>query len=153
MLVLIYTNEGDNAKRFKARKYYLPKNIMKSYNVIINEKKLLWSANWFRYKAIWRNQKSRTVQDEDYAKGCLLDYDCTKNDYILIAVDLSRQKEVDADPNAIQQIQLIGKFKKTDAKENATDAGGNDQPTFVLIFLKSIKEAGLKFSQGGLTVL
>ena len=38
MFVLIYTNEGDNTKRFNARKYYLPKHIMKSYNVIINEK-------------------------------------------------------------------------------------------------------------------
>ena len=42
---------------------------------------------------------------------------------------------------------------KTDANENATDAGGNDQPTFVLAFLKNIKEARLKFSQGALTVL
>ena len=45
-------------------------------------------------------------------------------------------------------MQLIGKLKKTDANENATDAGGNDQPTFVLTFLKNIK----KFSQGALTV-
>ena len=51
------------------------------------------------------------------------------------------------------KIQLIEKFKKTDANENATDAGGNDQPTFVLTFLKNIKEARLKFSQGALTVL
>ena len=36
--VLVYTNEGDNAKRFNARKYYLPKAILKNYNVIINEK-------------------------------------------------------------------------------------------------------------------
>ena len=35
---LVYTNHGDNAKRFKSRKYYLPKGIIKSYNVIINGK-------------------------------------------------------------------------------------------------------------------
>ena len=35
---LVYTNHGDNAKRFKARKYYLPKGIVKSYYVIINGK-------------------------------------------------------------------------------------------------------------------
>ena len=31
-------------------------------------------------------------------------YDCIKNHYRLIVVDLSRQKELDTDPKAIQQI-------------------------------------------------
>ena len=31
-------------------------------------------------------------------------YDCIKNHNRLIAVDLSRQKELDTDPKAIQQI-------------------------------------------------
>ena len=38
LFVLVYTNEGNNAKRFNARKYYLPKSIIKNYNVIINVK-------------------------------------------------------------------------------------------------------------------
>ena len=38
LFVLLYTNEGNNAKRFNGRKYYLPKSIIKSYNVIINGK-------------------------------------------------------------------------------------------------------------------
>ena len=33
-----YTNESKSAKRFNAQKYYLPKGILKNYNVIINEK-------------------------------------------------------------------------------------------------------------------
>ena len=37
---------------------------------------------------------------------CLL-YKCIKNHYRLIAVDLSRQKELDADPKEIQQINLL----------------------------------------------
>ena len=101
MFVLIYTNEGDNTKRFNARKYYLPKNIMKSYNVIINEK------NFYDHpidSGIKQYEEIRKVeQDEDYAKGCLWDYDYTKNHYILIAVDLSRQKELDGDPNAFNK--------------------------------------------------
>ena len=33
--------------------------------------------------------------------GCLLDYDYIKHYYRLIAADLSRQKELDADPKVI----------------------------------------------------
>ena len=33
--------------------------------------------------------------------GCLLDFDYIKNHYRLIALDLSKQKELDADPKAI----------------------------------------------------
>ena len=36
LFVLVYANHGDNAKRFNAQKYYLPKVIIKNYNVIIN---------------------------------------------------------------------------------------------------------------------
>ena len=32
--------------------------------------------------------------------------------YRLIAVDLSRQKELDADPKAIQQIEFVGQLKE-----------------------------------------
>ena len=42
--------------------------------------------------------KLTTAQGEDYTTVCLLDYNYIKNNYRLIAVDLSRQKELDADP-------------------------------------------------------
>ena len=61
----------------------------------------------------------------------MLDYDYIKNHYRLIAVDLSRQKELDADPKAIQQIEFVGQSKKLDDHGNAADAG-NDQSMFVL---------------------
>ena len=38
LFVLVYTNEGGNAKRFNAKKYYLAKGIIKHYNVITNGK-------------------------------------------------------------------------------------------------------------------
>ena len=46
-----------------------------------------------------------------------------KNHYKLIAVDLSRQKELYADPKVIQQIEFIGQLKELDTDDNATDAG------------------------------
>ena len=36
--VLVYSNQDDNAKRFKARWYYLPKGVIKNCNVIISGK-------------------------------------------------------------------------------------------------------------------
>ena len=42
----------------------------------------------------------------------------SKNHYILTTVDLSRQRELDADPKAIQQIEFVGKLKKLDVDDD-----------------------------------
>ena len=75
-----------------------------AYNIIINEKKFHdqpIDSDIKCYGEIW---KSTTGQGEDNTAGCLLDYDYIKNHYRLIAVDLSRQKELDVDLKAIQEI-------------------------------------------------
>ena len=51
-------------------------------------------------------RKIATGKGDDYTTGCLLDYQYFKDQYQLIAVDLSKQKELDADPRAIQQIRI-----------------------------------------------
>ena len=38
MFVLVYSNEDADSKKIKAKRYYLPKGIIKNYNVIINGK-------------------------------------------------------------------------------------------------------------------
>ena len=38
LFALVYSNQDDNSKRFEAKRYYLPKGIIKNYNVIINRK-------------------------------------------------------------------------------------------------------------------
>ena len=43
-----------------------------------------------------------TGQGDDYTTGCLLDYSYFKENYKLIAIDLSKQQALDADPRAIQ---------------------------------------------------
>ena len=77
-----------------------------------------------------------------------MDYDYTKNHYRLIAVDLRRQRKLDADPKAIQQIKFVGQLQNTDGV-NADGA----QPMFALTILEKLKETRLKFSQGSVTVL
>ena len=107
MFVLVYTNEDDNAKRFKAKRYYVLQGIIKIYNVIISGKNVYDQAidsDIKRYKEI---RKLTTGQGEDYTTGSLLDHDYISNHYRLITVDLSRQKELDTDPKTIQQIEFV----------------------------------------------
>ena len=70
----------------------------------------------------------------------MFDYDYIKNLYKLIAVDLSRQKELDADQKAIQKIRFVGQLKN----EDVVSVGS--QSVFILIVLEKIEETRLKFS-------
>ena len=148
LFVSVYTNHGDNVKRFNPWKYYLPKGTIKNYNVIINAKDFYDQPINFDTKRYEEIRKLTTEQGEDYNTGCLLDYDYIKNHYRLIAVDLSRQKELDADPKAIQQIEFVWQLKNL-GRINAN----RTQSMFVLTILEKIKETRLKFSQGSVTVL
>ena len=47
-------------------------------------------------------RKIATGQRDDYTTFCLLDYNYFTNYYKVIAIDLSKQQELDADPKAIQ---------------------------------------------------
>ena len=44
----------------------------------------------------------------DYTRSCLLDYNYFNKHYKMIAIDLSKQQALDADPKAIQQINITG---------------------------------------------
>ena len=56
--------------------------------------------------------KSAIGQGNDNTAGCLLDYNYFKKYYKVIAIDLSKQQALDADPKAIQQINFNGNLKK-----------------------------------------
>ena len=85
--------------------------IFKNYNVIFNgkyfyEQPINSDVKW--YKEI---RKVTTSQDKNYTIRCLLRIAYFKNHYRIIAVELSRQKELDADSKAIQQIEFVGQLK------------------------------------------
>ena len=50
--------------------------------------------------------KNPTDKRDDYSTGCLLDYPCFKENYKMIAIDLSKHQALDADARAIQQIKF-----------------------------------------------
>ena len=57
-------------------------------------------------------RKISTGEGDDYATGCLLDYTYFKNFYKMIAVDLSKQQALDADPRSIQQINFTANLDR-----------------------------------------
>ena len=71
-----------------------------------------------------------------------MDYAYFKDNYRLIAVDLSKQKDLDVDPRAIQQIVFEGVV-------------GGDNTTKIRLYTISeqSKETMLEFSQGTVKVL
>ena len=52
-----------------------------------------------------------------------MNYDFIKNHYRLVAVDLSRQKELHAYLKAIQNIEFVRQLKKLNNNGSATDSG------------------------------
>ena len=85
-------------------------------------------------------RKIVTGQGDDYRTGCLLDYIYFKNDCKMIAVDLSKEQALDADPKAIQQINFAANVNKD----------GNTRFYFILV---EAKETVLEFPQGPAKVL
>ena len=79
-------------------------------------------------------------QGDDYTTGCLLDYTYFKKYYKMIAIDLSKQQALDADPRAIQQINFTANL----------DRAGN---TTMFFIIEEAKETVLDFSQGTVKVL
>ena len=53
-----------------------------------------------------------TGQGDDYTTGYLLDYLYQKEYHTTIAICLSKQQELNADPNANQQINFSGSLKR-----------------------------------------
>ena len=112
---------------------------MDTYNVIIKRKNFYNQAIDSDIKQYEEIRKLTTGQGEDYTIGSLLDYDYIKNRYRLIVVNLSRQKELDADPKAIQQIEFVGQLKSDNNQIVFNES------MFVLTILKKIKEMRLEF--------
>ena len=71
-----------------------------------------------------------------------MDYAYVKDNYRLIAVDLSKQKALDADPRAIQQIVFQGVVRRA-----------NNTKIRLYTILEKSKETILEFAKGTAKVL
>ena len=75
---------------------------MKDYNVLIDGRNFSDQPIKNDLKTYDNIKKIATGQGDDYTTECLLDYRYFKKYYKLIAIDLSKQQKLDADPKAIQ---------------------------------------------------
>ena len=90
------------------------------------------------------NKKIAISQRDKYTTGYLFDYNYFNNYQQIIAADLSKQQELDADPKAIQQINFTGNLNRG---ENVNDN------TIMFLIIKEEKETILDFSPGTVKVL
>ena len=137
LFVLAFENDDD---RTSSDEYYLPTVEIKDYNIMINGENVSdrpIKNNQVTYENI---RKIAIGQGDDYSTGCFLDYPYFADTYKMIAVDLSKQQALDADPRAIQQINFTANL----------DRAGNTRVYFIL---EEAKEAILDFSQGTVKVL
>ena len=125
------------------KKNFLPRVKIENYNIEIDGREFYDQPINDSIKQYDEIRKISTGQVDDYTTGCLLGFAYFEKNCRLIAVDLSKQKVLDANSRAIQQIIFTGKIKAT------------EENTRVLIYyiLEKSKETVLEFSKGTTKVL
>ena len=110
-VLIVYNNTADNDQVSvdSYKKYFLPRVKVDNYNIEIDDRNIYDQPNSDSIKQYDEVRKISTGQGDDYTTGCLLDYSYFEKNYRLIAADLSKQKALDADSRAIQQIIITYK--------------------------------------------
>ena len=106
LFVTAYNRVDGQPNRDDQRKYYLPRIDLNKYNVIIDGRNIYDNPIESDIEKYRQLKKVMIGKGEDYTTGSLLNFNYLKKPYKLVAVDLSKQKELDADPRAIQQIEF-----------------------------------------------
>ena len=128
-----YDNINNYANRNNHQRYYLPRVDINDYNAIIGGRNFYDNSINSNIEKYTELKKVMIGKGDNYTTGSLLDYDYFRKNYKLVAIDLSKQKESDADPRAIQQIEFKCKF---------------DVESMIYIILEKSKETILEFYKG-----
>ena len=133
LFVLTFENEDG---RTSFSKYYVPKVEIKDFNVLTDGKpffEIPIKNKEEAYEAIIEMSKNN-----NYTTGNLLDYEYFKDHYKLIAIDLSKQIELE-NSDLKQQINFIGRLEE----DNAT----------MFFIIEKKEEATFDFSQNSVVVV
>ena len=106
LFVMAYNRANGQPTRNGQQKYYLPRIDLEKYNAIIDGRNFYDNPIESDIEKYRELKKVMIGKGEDYTTGSLLDLNYFDKHYKLVAVDLSKQKELDVDPRAIQQIEF-----------------------------------------------
>ena len=112
LFVMAYNRVDGQPTRIGRRKYYLPRISLNKYNFTIDGRNFYDNPIENDIEKYRELKKVMIGKEEDYTTGSFLDFNYFDKHYKLVAIDLSKQKELDADPRAIQQIEfkyMLGK--------------------------------------------
>ena len=107
LFVMVYSRADNNQPTKNGqRKYYLQRIDLNKYNVIIDGRNFYGNPIESDIEKYRELKKVMIGKGEDYTTGSLLGFNYFLKRYKLVVVDLSKQKELDADPRAIQQLEF-----------------------------------------------
>ena len=101
-----YNSANGQPTRNGQRKYYLPRIDLNKYNVIIDGRIFYDNPIESDIEKYRELKKVMIGKGEDYTTGSLLDFNYFKKHCKLVAVDLSKQKELDADRELFSKLNL-----------------------------------------------
>ena len=133
LFVLAYQDAAD---RQSFSTFYLPRVMVKDFNVIID--KLAFFDLPVKNEEEAYEKIIDISKNSEYTTGNLLDYDYFKKYYKLIAIDLSKQQVLKENKDLIQQINFIGRLEET---------------ADIFIIIEKKEETVLEFSQNFANVL
>ena len=133
LFVLSFENEED---RTSFSKYYVPKVEIKDFNVLIDGKSFFDVPVKNKEEAY---EKIMSIsKNNDYTTGNLLDYEYFSKHYKLIAINLSKQIELE-NPDLRQQINFIGKLE--------------DDKATMFFFIEKSEERTFEFLQNSVSII
>ena len=138
LFVLPYAYGNNIINENSYRRYFLLRVKIENYNIEIDGRNFYDQPINDLIKQYDEIRKISTGQGDVYTTGCLLDFAYFEKNCKLIAADLSKQKALDADSRAIQQIIFTGK---------------TNNAIRVYYILELSKETTLEFSKGTTRVL
>ena len=105
LFVLSFENAIDRTSNLR---FYLPKVQVKDFNVIVDKTPFFDQPVKNEEEAY--EKIIEITRNSEYNTGNLLDYEYFKKFYRLVAIDLSKQRELDEDKELRQQINFIEKL-------------------------------------------
>ena len=106
LFVMAYNRANGQPTRNGQQKYYLPRIDLEKYNVIIDGRNFYDNPIESDIEKYRELKKVMIGKGDYYITGSLFDFNYFDKHYKLVAVDLTKQKELDADPRAIQEIEF-----------------------------------------------